>query len=92
MREERYVNQLRRSCPAMGFRADYGGSRVAAIRMFCVECCGGTRKFVDQCKDYACPLWPFRGSGPKKRPSGTVPSKKEYDEMRAKSDEEDEDA
>ncbi len=36
------------------------GTRGAAIRGFCVGCCGGSLKDVRNCPSKDCLLWPFR--------------------------------
>ncbi|MBR2798967.1 MAG: hypothetical protein IKE17_14670 [Clostridia bacterium] len=34
-----------------------------AIRAKCLDCCGGMRNEVRDCKLQYCPLWPYRGAG-----------------------------
>ena len=34
-----------------------------AIRAKCLDCCGGLRNEVRDCKLSYCPLWPYRGAG-----------------------------
>ena len=41
-------------------RAMTGRSRKAAMRAFCVACCGYEIREVFICSDLACPLWPYR--------------------------------
>ena len=41
-------------------RAMSGKSRKAAIRAFCLECCGWERNEVALCTDPGCPLFPYR--------------------------------
>ncbi len=36
-------------------------SRLAGIRMFCIECCGGYRADAKACTVKDCFLWPHRG-------------------------------
>ena len=31
-----------------------------AVRAYCIECSGGSRKDVDGCNRHACPLYPYR--------------------------------
>lgn len=33
---------------------------LADIRAKCVDCCGGSRKLVDECRDQSCRLWRHR--------------------------------
>ena len=33
-----------------------------AIHENCMDCCGGSRKLVKNCKVGRCPLWPYRTS------------------------------
>jgi len=37
-----------------------GKSRKAAMRVFCLECCGYEIKEVFLCSDVECPLYPYR--------------------------------
>ncbi|MCK9598489.1 MAG: hypothetical protein M0R06_05570 [Sphaerochaeta sp.] len=37
-----------------------GKSRLAAVKAFCLECCGWEREQVHDCTDTGCPLWPYR--------------------------------
>jgi len=41
-------------------RAMTGRSRKAAMRSFCLECCGWQRVEVANCTATACPLYPYR--------------------------------
>jgi len=41
-------------------RALKGRSRKAAIKAFCLECCGFNRKEVELCQSPDCPLYPYR--------------------------------
>lgn len=34
-----------------------------AIRAKCLDCCGGMRNEVRDCKLQYCPLWPYRSAG-----------------------------
>lgn len=38
----------------------------AAIKSFCLECCGDDRQAVTECTAYACPLWEYRPYQPRK--------------------------
>ena len=31
-----------------------------AVRAYCIECSGGSRRAVDECNRQACPLYPYR--------------------------------
>lgn len=37
-----------------------GGSRAAAMKLFCISCCGYDRKEVEQCRATLCPLHSFK--------------------------------
>lgn len=41
-------------------RAACGNSRAAAIKGFCLECMGYSRKDVEKCGATECPLFPYR--------------------------------
>lgn len=36
------------------------GNLKAAVKSFCWDCCGGSKKEVSLCTAYSCPLWPHR--------------------------------
>lgn len=59
------------------------GSRKAAIRVKCLECCGFEEKEVRGCTDPGCPLYAYRlhGGGGKKIRNTLVPAK-EYQKWR----------
>ena len=40
---------------------------LVAIRAKCLDCCGGMRKEVHNCKIADCPLWPYRRSEPREK-------------------------
>jgi hypothetical protein len=66
--EESLMAQLRRKYPGLARRADTGSCR-AAQRLKCYECMGGSRSDVTGCRNYECPVWPYRhGRGVEKRP------------------------
>jgi len=44
-------------------RALAAKSRKAAIRAFCLECCGWDASEVHNCSDNGCPLYAFRSGG-----------------------------
>lgn len=54
----RLIEELRLKRPVMANNAKT--SRKAAIRLFCLECVGGSAKDVKLCCDEICPLYPFR--------------------------------
>jgi hypothetical protein len=76
-----HVNELRTAYPGLGRRADYANSKAAAIRLFCLDCQGGSRSAVTDCSARHCPLWPFRGSGSVERQPGDVPKLEEYQQL-----------
>lgn len=79
--KQRIENEVRVSRPQLGCKADYQGSRTAAIHVFCLSCMGGNRNDVVACGSYSCPLWQFRpGSKKGVRPVG-IPTRAQYDEM-----------
>ncbi len=47
---------------AMYKRAMSGGSRKAAMRIFCLECVDYSEMEVSLCTDTNCPLYPYRGN------------------------------
>jgi hypothetical protein len=57
-----------------GYRA---GNRKAAIRLFCLECTGGSRKEVTQCTATGCALFPFRTSQSPAKTLSTTPESKQ---------------
>jgi hypothetical protein len=74
-------NEVRVTRPQLGHKADYCGSRTAAIHTFCLTCMGGSRADVVACQSSSCPLWQFRPGGKKGvRPPG-IPTKEQYKEM-----------
>lgn len=54
----RLVDQIRAKRPELAERAKR--SPIAATRLFCLECMGGSAREVDTCCDTRCPLHPFR--------------------------------
>lgn len=73
--------EMRIQHPQRGQKADYAGSRTAAIQLFCLSCMGGCRADVVTCKSFSCPLWQFRpGSKKGVRPPG-IPTAAQYKEM-----------
>ena len=42
------------------------GSRVQAVRAFCLSCLGGQWSEVRECGSRDCPLWPFRMGAPER--------------------------
>lgn len=44
------------------------GEALAAIRAHCLNCSGGSRKEVHECKVTNCALWRFREIGATKKP------------------------
>jgi hypothetical protein len=75
-------NDVRVKNPKDGIKADYEGSRSAAIEIFCTSCFGGSRSDARNCKSYVCPLWRYRpGSDKSEAPNGHIPSKTEYETL-----------
>lgn len=59
----RLIHEIREKRPSLASRADRG-SRAAAIRLFCLECMGGSAHMVRDCDTRECPLWSYRhGAG-----------------------------
>ena len=56
--EERLIHQIKRRLPVMAKSAEK--NRKAAIRLFCLECMGGSIEDVKICDCHDCTLWPFR--------------------------------
>ena len=66
MSQQSMRDELRETRPGMAARAA-GGSRKAAIRLFCLECCGGQQAEVRRCPAADCFLYGYRmGAAPKK--------------------------
>jgi len=62
--------EMPRSHRACYDRAVSGKSRKAAMRAFCLECCGYEIREVFLCTDLGCPLYPYR---PRSRVSQGAP-------------------
>jgi hypothetical protein len=73
------ANELRERYPGIGRKADYENSRAAAIKLFCLQCMGGSRQAVAGCEAYSCPLFTFRSYGDPERPARAVPSLEWYE-------------
>lgn len=54
----RLLDHLKHTHPGLAVRAQR--SAVAAIRLHCLECLGGSPMEVRQCGNSVCPLHPFR--------------------------------
>lgn len=61
---ETFGEEVRRKYPTMVARARE--NRIAGIRMFCIECMGGSRSDAVNCTKDDCFLWPHRGYSWKK--------------------------
>jgi hypothetical protein len=59
---------LRGRFPGLGERSKT--QRLAAIRMFCIECMGGSNQDARACAARACFLWPHRGASWAPNPQG----------------------
>lgn len=55
----RLIEELRKKYPGLA-KKEKSGSRAAAIRLYCLECLGGSAKEVKECDDTLCPLHQFR--------------------------------
>ena len=62
--------EMPRSYRACYNKAVSGKSRKAAMRAFCLECCGYEIREVFLCTDLGCPLYPYR---PRSRVSQGAP-------------------
>ena len=62
----RLIQEIRAKRPALAKRAE-NGSKSAAIRLFCLECMGGSPYDVRACKTRECPLFWYRMPGKKWR-------------------------
>lgn len=62
--------EMPRSHRACYDKAMSGTSRKAAMRIFCLECCGYEIREVFLCTDLGCPLYPYR---PRSRVSQGAP-------------------
>jgi len=58
---------IRAKLPGLAKRGA-AGSRLACIRLFCVECMGGNAGDARRCESRDCFLWPVRGAAWKERP------------------------
>jgi|SRR5689334_7588030 len=74
-------NEVRVTRPQLGHKADYCGSRTAAIHAFCLSCMGGSRADVVACVSHTCPLWQFRPGGKKGVQPPGIPTEAQYKEM-----------
>jgi len=72
---------MRVSRPQLGCKADYEGSRTAAIHLFCLTCMGGSRAEVVACQSFSCPLWQFRPGRTKGKLPPGLPTEAQYNEM-----------
>jgi hypothetical protein len=61
--------------PALAARAYKGNSPMAAVRLFCLACMGGSASEVAKCTDKVCSLWRFR-YGKRPTPRKVVPKVK----------------
>lgn len=53
-----FADELRAKHPIAAERAKT--SRATAVKLFCIECCGGSRKDAVDCAVTRCFLWPYR--------------------------------
>jgi hypothetical protein len=59
-RAESFRDEVKRKYPNLLAKA--ASSRLAGIRMFCIECHGGDRVSAKKCQVKDCFLWPHRGA------------------------------
>lgn len=57
---QRLIHEIRAKRPALARRAD-AGSRLAAVKLFCIECSGGSGAVAASCTVSDCPLWSAAG-------------------------------
>ena len=55
-----FREEVEKKYPAMVAKA--ASSRLVALRLFCVECMGGSRTEAKACQKRDCFLWPHRGA------------------------------
>lgn len=58
-------------------RAARTNSPKKAVRLFCLECIGGSPREVKECQDFICPLWPYRHGHGFEDPGLPIPEKEE---------------
>lgn len=74
-------NEIRLKHPKNAKLADYGGSRSAAIDLFCHICIGSPQE-AKKCISYTCPIWKYRpGNDGSPAPKGTIPPLEEYNRL-----------
>ncbi len=56
----RLIEDVRRRFPGLARRADEG-QRLPAVRLFCIECSGGSLGEARKCPARECPLWNAAG-------------------------------
>ena len=56
-----FRDEIRAKYPVLASRAERGPK--AAIRLFCIECMGGSKADAKACATTGCFLWPHRGAG-----------------------------
>jgi hypothetical protein len=69
---ERLVEEIKRKYPGLAARAAH--STLPAVRLFCLDCMGGSRDEVAACTAPDCFLFPFRLG---RRPKGSPPVERE---------------
>lgn len=68
--QETVLAKLRRTYPGLAQRAEKWPTK--AIRLFCLDCMGGSAKCVNECEASSCPLHPFRFGTRHRRRGGDV--------------------
>lgn len=64
-------DEMREKLPASV--AKYRSSRLVAIRLFCVECMGGSTRDAATCADRSCWIWPHGPAARKERMASKAP-------------------
>lgn len=75
------IDELRKKNLNTAYQADVLYSRKAEIKLFCLECSGGSKKILRECPTTECPLWIFRLGTPIQRTeeqSNNIPKKEYY--------------
>ena len=80
-------DDLREKYIGLSRKADHEASRSSAVRLFCLECMGGSLAEVKDCQTQACFLWPYRNNSCNtQRDPGIVPEARHGDNPFTKDD------
>jgi hypothetical protein len=67
-----FVIATGKACPFHAYRMGNRRPPISTFRRFCLECMGGNRKFVKECRTTACIIHPFRmGKNPSRTRIGS---------------------